>query len=45
MELSLELVDSMRPLVQGTYVMPRLGRYDTAAARVRQGRAWEAPST
>jgi homocysteine S-methyltransferase len=40
-ELALELVQRMRPLVAGTYLMPSFGRYEHAADVVRQLRAVE----
>jgi homocysteine S-methyltransferase len=40
-ELALELVERMRSLVAGTYLMPSFGRYEHAAEVVRQLRANE----
>jgi homocysteine S-methyltransferase len=39
LELSLELLSSMRPHVDGTYVMPSFGRYEQSAELVRRVRS------
>ena len=39
LELALDLVEQLRPEVQGTYVMPSFGRYELAAELVRRIRA------
>ena len=39
LELALELLESVAPLVAGTYVMPSFGRYEQAAELVRRIRA------
>ena len=39
LEAALELLREMRPLVQGTYVMPSFGRYEQSAELVRRVRA------
>jgi homocysteine S-methyltransferase len=39
LEKALELLDVMRPLVQGTYIMPSFGRYEQSAELVRRVRA------
>jgi homocysteine S-methyltransferase len=39
LEAALELLDGMRPLVQGSYVMPSFGRYEQSAELVRRVRA------
>jgi homocysteine S-methyltransferase len=41
MEMALALLAEMRPLVQGTYVMPSFGRYEMAAELARRIRALE----
>jgi homocysteine S-methyltransferase len=42
MEMALELLAEMRPLVAGTYLMPSFGRYEVGAELVRRLRAEEA---
>ena len=39
LELALELLEAVAPLVAGTYVMPSFGRYEQAAELVRRIRA------
>jgi hypothetical protein len=39
--MALELLAEMRPLVQGTYIMPSFGRYELASELVRRLRAAE----
>ena len=41
LEMALELLAEMRPLVQGTYIMPSFGRYELGAELVRRLRAAE----
>ena len=41
LEMALELLSEMRPLVQGTYIMPSFGRYELGAELVRRLRAAE----
>jgi homocysteine S-methyltransferase len=36
LEMSLALLEQIRPLVQGTYIMPSFGRYELAAELVRR---------
>ncbi|CAN5846983.1 bifunctional homocysteine S-methyltransferase/methylenetetrahydrofolate reductase [soil metagenome] len=38
LEMALELLERMRPLVDGTYIMPSFGRYELAAELVRRVR-------
>jgi methionine synthase / methylenetetrahydrofolate reductase (NADH) len=42
MEMAMQLLDEMRPMVQGTYIMPSFGRYELGAELVRRLRAAEA---
>jgi 5,10-methylenetetrahydrofolate reductase len=42
LELALELLETVAPLVAGTYVMPSFGRYEQAAELVRRIRAMPA---
>ena len=44
LELALELLEAVAPLVAGTYVMPSFGRYEQAAELVRRIRAIGAES-
>jgi homocysteine S-methyltransferase len=39
MEMAIELLAEMRPLVEGTYIMPSFGRYELGAELVRRLRA------
>ena len=39
LEAALQLLHEMRPLVQGTYIMPSFGRYEQSAELVRRVRA------
>jgi homocysteine S-methyltransferase len=39
LETSLQLLDAMQPLVDGTYIMPSFGRYEQSAELVRRVRA------
>ena len=39
LEKSLELLHAMRPLVEGTYIMPSFGRYEQSAELVRRVRS------
>jgi len=39
LEMSMALLDEMRNLVQGTYIMPSFGKYELAAELVRRLRA------
>jgi homocysteine S-methyltransferase len=41
LEMAMELLTEMRPLVQGTYIMPSFGRYELGAELVRRLRAAE----
>ena len=41
LELALRLLDDVRELVAGTYVMPSFGRYEQAAELVRRIRSRE----
>jgi homocysteine S-methyltransferase len=41
MDMALELLTEMRPLVNGTYIMPSFGRYELGAELVRRLRASE----
>ena len=41
MEMAMELLEQMRPLVDGTYIMPSFGRYELGAELVRRLRAAE----
>jgi homocysteine S-methyltransferase len=41
LELALRLLDDVRGLVAGTYLMPSFGRYEQAAELVRRIRARE----
>ncbi len=41
LEMAMELLTHMRPLVQGTYIMPSFGRYELGAELVRRLRAME----
>ena len=41
MEMAMELLAEMRPLVEGTYIMPSFGRYELGAELVRRLRAAE----
>ena len=41
LEMALSLLGEMRPLVQGTYIMPSFGRYELAAELVRRIRKEE----
>ncbi len=41
LEMVMELLTEMRPLVQGTYIMPSFGRYELGAELVRRLRAAE----
>jgi homocysteine S-methyltransferase len=43
LEKSLELLYAMRPLVQGTYIMPSFGRYEQSAELARRVRVELAP--
>jgi homocysteine S-methyltransferase len=42
MEMAMELLDEMRPYVQGTYIMPSFGRYELGAELVRRLRQADA---
>jgi homocysteine S-methyltransferase len=41
MDMAMELLDEMRPLVNGTYIMPSFGRYEVGGELVRRLRASE----
>jgi methionine synthase / methylenetetrahydrofolate reductase(NADPH) len=44
LEMALTLLERMRPLVEGTYIMPSFGRYELAAELVRRLRASAVPA-
>jgi homocysteine S-methyltransferase len=45
LEITIQLLEQVAPLVAGTYIMPSFGRYQQAAELVRRIRAWETDRT